>query len=47
MVGKPIYPLVWIYGLYLACTPLLLRIGRGDDWRIVFTLLDKLPCRRW
>jgi small-conductance mechanosensitive channel len=42
VVGKPVYLLVWIYGLYLASTPLLLRLGRGEEWRLVLRLLDKL-----
>jgi small-conductance mechanosensitive channel len=42
VVGKPIYLLVWVYGLYLASTPLLLRIERGGNWRPLFQLFDKI-----
>ncbi len=42
VVGKPLYFLLWIFGLYLASTPLLLRVGRGEDWRLVLGLFDKL-----
>jgi len=41
VIGKPIYLLVWIYGLYLAATPLLLQASRGQNWRSVLELLDK------
>ncbi len=41
IVGKPAYILVWIYGLYLASTPILLRLGQGESWRLVIGLVDK------
>jgi small-conductance mechanosensitive channel len=42
VVGKPLYLLIWIYGLYLAATPFLLRLGLGASWRVVIDLVDKL-----
>jgi small-conductance mechanosensitive channel len=42
VVGKPLYLLVWVYGLYVASTPLLLRLGGGGEWRGVLALIDKL-----
>jgi small-conductance mechanosensitive channel len=42
VIGKPTYLLVWIYGVYLASTPFLLRMGEGQDWRIVLNFVDKL-----
>jgi small-conductance mechanosensitive channel len=42
VLGKPVYFLLWIYGLYFAAAPLLLRIGQDGAWRPLFSLLDKL-----
>ncbi len=41
IVSKPVHLMVWVYGLYLAATPILLRIGQGEDWRFVIGVLDK------
>jgi small-conductance mechanosensitive channel len=42
VLGRPLYLLVWIYGLYLASTPMLLRLERGGGWRFLLDVLDKL-----
>lgn len=41
-VGRPLYVLIWIYGLYAAATPLLLRLpdNRGTDF--INALFDRL-----
>lgn len=41
-VGRPLYVLIWIYGLYAAATPLLLKLpaNRGTDF--INALFDKL-----
>ena len=41
-LGKPLYLLIWIYGIYLAATPLLLRLPADEGLRIVRVLFDKL-----
>ena len=42
VVRKPVYVLLWIYGLYLAGTPLLPKPGQGDDWYVVAGVVAKL-----
>ncbi len=42
VVGKPLSLLVWVYGLYLAATPLLVGVGQDGAWRTLLGLLDKV-----
>ncbi len=41
-MGKPFYLLIWIYGGYLAATPLLLRLPATDGGHPVRHVFDKL-----
>lgn len=41
-LGKPLYLLIWIYGIYFAITPLLLKIPPDEDLHAVRDFLDKL-----
>ncbi|MGH7994145.1 MAG: mechanosensitive ion channel family protein, partial [Limisphaerales bacterium] len=41
-VGKPLYLLIWIYGVYLAATPLLLKLPPDEELHVVREFFDKL-----
>jgi len=41
-LGKPLYVLIWIYGIYLATTPLLLKLPADESLHFIRTLFDKL-----
>jgi small-conductance mechanosensitive channel len=41
-LGKPLYVLIWIYGIYLAATPLLLKLPADESLRVIRVLFDKL-----
>lgn len=41
-VGKPLYLLIWVYGTYLAATPLLLKLSSGEGTHPRRQLFDKL-----
>ena len=41
-LGKPLYVLIWIYGFYLAATPLLLKLPADESLRVIRVLFDKL-----
>lgn len=41
-LGKPIYVLIWIYGIYVAATPLLLKLPADRGVRAFHQLFDKL-----
>ena len=41
-LGKPLYLLIWIYGVYFAITPLLLKIKPDEGLNAVRAFFDKL-----
>jgi hypothetical protein len=41
-LGKPLYVLIWIYGIYLAATPLLLKLPADESLHFIRVLFDKL-----
>jgi len=41
-IGKPLYLLIWIYGIYLAATPLLLKLPPEEDLHVIREFFDKL-----
>jgi small-conductance mechanosensitive channel len=41
-LGKPLYVLIWIYGIYLAATPLLLKLPADESFHFIRALFDKL-----
>lgn len=41
-LGKPLYVLIWIYGIYLAVTPLLLKLPPGENLQLMRALFGKL-----
>jgi small-conductance mechanosensitive channel len=41
-LGKPLYVLIWIYGIYLAATPLLLKLPADESLHFVRALFDKV-----
>lgn len=41
-LGKPLYLLIWIYGVYLAATPLLVKLNSDGNLRFVREFFDKL-----
>jgi len=41
-LGKPLYVLIWIYGIYLAATPLLLKLPADKELNVIQTGFDKL-----
>lgn len=41
-LGKPLYVLIWIYGIYLAATPLLLKLPGDESLHVIRVLFDKL-----
>jgi small-conductance mechanosensitive channel len=40
-LGKPLYVLIWIYGIYFAITPLLLKLKPDEGLNIVREFFDK------
>jgi small-conductance mechanosensitive channel len=41
-LGKPLYLLIWIYGIYIAATPLLLKLPTDGELQVVRGFLNKL-----
>jgi small-conductance mechanosensitive channel len=41
-LGKPLYLLIWIYGIYLSTTPLLLKLPADESLYFIRALFDKL-----
>jgi small-conductance mechanosensitive channel len=41
-LGKPLYVLIWIYGIYFAATPLLLRLNPGEGLHVVREIFSKV-----
>ncbi|MGH7976242.1 MAG: mechanosensitive ion channel family protein [Limisphaerales bacterium] len=41
-LGKPLYLLIWIYGIYFAATPLLLKLNPDEGLHVVREFFDKL-----
>ena len=41
-LGKPLYVLIWIYGIYLAVTPLLMKLPADESLHFIRVLFDKL-----
>jgi small-conductance mechanosensitive channel len=41
-LGKPLYLLIWTYGIYLAATPLLLKLPADEGLHLVRVCFDKL-----
>ena len=41
-LGKPLYLLIWIYGIYLAATPLLLKLPEDEELHVVRVGFNKL-----
>jgi small-conductance mechanosensitive channel len=41
-LGKPLYLLIWIYGVYLAATPLLVKLPADEGLRAVRMLFDEM-----
>jgi hypothetical protein len=41
-LGKPFYVLIWIYGIYFAITPLLLKLKPDEGLNIVRNFFDKM-----
>jgi len=41
-VGRPLYLLIWVYGVYLAATPLLVKLPATDGPHPVRQIFDKL-----
>lgn len=41
-LGKPLYLLIWIYGIYVAATPLLLKLPPDEEMQAVHGFFDKL-----
>ncbi len=41
-LGKPLYVLIWIYGIYFAATPLLLKLNPNTGLRVIRDGFDKL-----
>ena len=41
-LGKPLYVLIWVYGVYLAAMPLLLKLPPDEGLQVVRVLFDKL-----
>jgi small-conductance mechanosensitive channel len=40
-LGKPLYLLIWIFGIYLAATPLLLKLPADAGLQVIRILFDK------
>ncbi|HEY5232570.1 MAG TPA: mechanosensitive ion channel domain-containing protein [Verrucomicrobiae bacterium] len=41
-LGRPLYALIWIFGIYLAATPLLLKLPADESLHFIRALFDKL-----
>lgn len=41
-LGKPLYALIWIYGIYFAATPLLLKLNPDESLNVVHEGFDKV-----
>jgi small-conductance mechanosensitive channel len=41
-LGKPVYLLIWIYGVYIVATPLLLKLPPGSSLKFIQDLFNKL-----
>jgi small-conductance mechanosensitive channel len=41
-LGKPLYLLIWIYGVYFALTPLLLKIPQAEGLQVIRGFFDKV-----
>ncbi len=41
-LGKPLYVLIWIYGIYFAITPLLLKLNPDEGLHVVREGFDKV-----
>lgn len=41
-LGKPLFLLIWIFGIYIAVTPLLLKLPANGELQLVRELFDKL-----
>jgi small-conductance mechanosensitive channel len=41
-LGKPLYVLIWICGIYLAAMPLLLKLPPDEELQVIRVLFDKL-----
>ena len=41
-LGKPLYLLIWIYGIYFAATPLLLKLPADEELHSSAAFFDKL-----
>jgi len=41
-IGRPLYLLIWVYGAYLAATPVLLKLPAADGPHAVTQVFDKL-----
>jgi len=41
-LGKPLYLLIWIFGIYLVATPLLLKLPPNEEVRVVRGFFDTL-----
>jgi small-conductance mechanosensitive channel len=41
-IGRPLYLLIWVYGIYLAATPVLLKLPAADGPHVVRQILDRL-----
>ncbi len=41
-LGKPLYVLIWIYGIYFATTPLLIRLNPGEGLHVVREIFNKV-----
>ncbi len=40
-LGKPLYVLIWIYGIYFAATPLLLKLNPNEGLAVLRNLFNK------
>ncbi len=41
-LGKPLYVLIWVYGIYLVATPMLLKLPADESLHYIRALFDKL-----
>jgi small-conductance mechanosensitive channel len=41
-LGKPLYVLIWIFGIYIAVTPLLSKLSAGESLQDIRNFFDKL-----
>lgn len=40
-LGKPLYVLIWIYGIYFASTPFLIKVNQGEGLHVVREIFNK------